>query len=63
MNASKTLTTALHLAATNNNIQMAAVLLEFGANVWRENNWSRRAKDITSKKSKLYTLLSEFEGQ
>lgn len=66
MNAAKNHTTALHIAANNDSVNMAALLLEFGANIYAENLWGKRPKHLVEdqhgKESSLYHLLSSKEG-
>ena len=64
VNAAKTHQTALHMAASGDNRALCKLLLEFGANVYVENPWGKRPRDLLlHPSSPLHELLLLYESE
>ncbi|GIY50856.1 ankyrin repeat and SOCS box protein 13, partial [Caerostris darwini] len=64
VNATKIHETALHIAAREDHIEVAEVLIEYGANVYASNNQNKLPIDLLSKsEGKFYDLLIQSAVQ
>ena len=62
VNASKMHQVPLHVAAHNNNVAMAALLLDHGAGIYARNNWGRTPLDLAIPMSDTAKLLVYWQS-